>query len=210
MNWLAELFSIGGGGCGSATGEPTPYETYISHSGRINWTCFSWMRQCTIRERLRLIYIDFISCSESVLIYFLALTAEQVNWQRYGTKRETNIFPLRDWQRSGRAVSGQSRSQGLRQPNDITALHPSQAEVSLILRSSSPWRLTKCDSSEDDLKTHARSTRLTEGWEAKSSSGVTFKPSMDVADLFQAGVDWDRKHERTLKADEGLRVVLKE
>jgi hypothetical protein len=50
------------------------------------------MRQCTIRERLRLTYIDFISCSESVLIYFLALTVEQVNWQRYGTKRETNIF----------------------------------------------------------------------------------------------------------------------
>ena len=33
---------------------------------------------------------------------------------------------------------------------------------------------------------------------------------MDVADLFQAGIDWDRKHERTLKADEGFRVVLKE
>ena len=35
-------------------------------------------------------------------------------------------------------------------------------------------------------------------------------PSMDVADLFQAGINWDRKHERTLTADEGCRIVLKE
>ena len=69
---------------------------------------------------------------------------------------------------------------------------------------------TKYDFSDDDLKKHARSTQLTKGWEAKYSSGTTFKPSMDVADLFQAGIEWDRKHERALTADEGCRVVLKE
>ena len=69
---------------------------------------------------------------------------------------------------------------------------------------------TQFDSSEDDLETHARSTRLTKGWEVKSSSGTTFKPSMDVADLFQTGINWDRKHERTLTADEGCRIALKE
>ena len=88
-------------------------------------------------------------------------------------------------------------------------LHPSQAEVSLIFRSDTPL-ITKIDFGDNDLETHARSTRLTKGWEAKSSSGTTSKPSMDVADLFQAGINWDRKHEKTLTADEGCRVVLKE
>ena len=81
--------------------------------------------------------------------------------------------------------------------------------MSLILRSGNSLT-TKFDFSEDDLLTYARSTRLTTGWEAKSSSGTTFKPAMNVADLFQAGIDWDRKHERTLTANEGYRVVLKE
>ena len=106
-------------------------------------------------------------------------------------------------------MSGQSRPQGLRQPYHITTLHSSQAKVSLVFRLDNPLK-TKFDLSEDDLKTHARSTQLTKGWEAKSSSGTTLKPSVDVADLFQAGIDWDRKHERTLTADEGCRVVLKE
>ena len=81
--------------------------------------------------------------------------------------------------------------------------------MSLIFRSDKPLSI-KFDSSEDDLETHARSTRLTKGWEVKSSSGTTFKPSMDVADLFQTGINWDRKHGRTLTADEGCRIALKE
>ena len=70
--------------------------------------------------------------------------------------------------------------------------------------------ITKFDFSEEGLKTHTWSTQLTKGWEAKYSTGTTFKPSMGVADMFQAGIDWDRKHERTLTANEGYRVVLKE
>lgn len=69
---------------------------------------------------------------------------------------------------------------------------------------------THFDFSEDDLKTHARSTRLSKGWEVKYTSGTTFEPSMDVADLFQTGINWDRKYERTLTADEGCGIVLKE
>ena len=130
-------------------------------------------------------------------------------WQRYDAPREANIFPLRDRQRSRRAVSGQSRSQGLRQPYHITTLHSSQAEVSLIFNSDI-LLTTKHDFSDDDLKTHAWSTQLTKGWEAKYSSGTTFKPSMDVADMFQLGIDWDRKHKKTITADEGCRVELKE
>jgi hypothetical protein len=60
------------------------------------------------------------------------------------------------------------------------------------------------------MKTHATSTQLTKGWESKTSSGMTFKPSVTVADLFQAEINWDRKQERSIKTDEGFRVVLKE
>lgn len=81
--------------------------------------------------------------------------------------------------------------------------------MSLVFRSDIPLK-TKLDFSKDDLETHAWSTQLARGWEAKSSSGTTFKPSVDVADLVKAGIDWDRKHERTLTVDEGCKVVLKE
>ena len=105
-------------------------------------------------------------------------------------------------------MSGQSRSQGLRQPYLITTLHSSQAEVSLIF-SSDILLVTEHDFSEDNLKKHAWSTPLTAGFEAKRSSGKTLKPSVDVADMFQLGIDWDRKHKRTIVADEGCRVELK-